>query len=180
MNKENTSSPKRHLNPYQDETDEAILEVFASADEKVLTTKEIDSEISLSSKQTRRRLRDLESRGILGLKETSQDLIWWLEAEVEEPITVKYPLLRIIRRRLDIQLLLLGVLIGFIGAMTIVLFVGLEATNISPLVVTRQSVLLAGIYATVIGGGATVAGILSLLLNQMLYRLGVSQKGEVE
>lgn len=59
-NREASADGHRNLNPYRDETDEAIVECFATAEQEVLLTKEIWPQLSIGKKQTRRRLRDLE------------------------------------------------------------------------------------------------------------------------
>lgn len=165
-------SPDRHPNPYRDETDEAIIEVFSRADQEVLLTKEIWPELSIGKKQTRRRLRDLESRGVLGSRETTQDIIWWLDAEVEEPITVKYPLLRFVRRRFDVKALLAGIGLGFVGGLLVLLYVVMLAYGTELPLLARRDVLVAGMYVTVIGIGATVGALVSLSIEQVTKRLG--------
>lgn len=161
----------RRPNPYEDETDEAIIEVFARADSEVLLTKEIWPELTIGKKQTRRRLRALEDRGVLASRETTQDIIWWLEEEVEEPITVKYPLLRFVRRRFDIQAILAGIALGFLGGLLVFLFVVILAYDIRLPVFSQRSVLVAGMYAVVIGVGAAIGGIVSVLIGRVQSRL---------
>lgn len=157
----------RRPNPHTDETDEAIIEVFAHADSEVLLTKEIWPELSIGKKQTRRRLRDLESRGTLTSRETSQDIIWWLDEEIEEPITVRYPLLRYVRRRFDVQAILGGIALGFLGGLVVLCYVVLLAYQLSVPFVSTDSVLIAGMYAIVIGGGAVVGGFVSIVIGRV-------------
>lgn len=162
----------RRPNPYQDETDEAIVEVFARADSEVLLTKEIWPELSIGTKQTRRRLRDLESRGVLASRETSQDIIWWLDEEIEEPITVRYPLLRYVRRRFDVQAILGGIALGFLGGLVVFCYVVLLAYDLAIPGVRTDSVLLAGMYGIVLGCGAVIGGIVSILIRRLQSVLG--------
>jgi uncharacterized MnhB-related membrane protein len=161
----------RRPNPYENETDEAIIEVFARADDEVLLTKEIWPELSIGKKQTRRRLRALEEQGILASRETTQDIVWWLDEEVEEPITVRYPLLRFVRRRFDVQAILAGIALGAVGGLLVLLYVVLLAYEVAPPVVTVGSVLMAGMYAIVIGVGAVCGGLVSVLSGHVFDRL---------
>lgn len=163
---ESDASSRRHSpSPYQKEQDPAIIEVFSEADQPVLTTKEIADELEhIGLKQTRRRLYDLVDEDILETRKPSRDRIWWLVAEVEEPITVRYPLLRHVRNRFEILITVLGAGLGLIGAFAVMLFLGLEAHGMQPPLIARQDILVAGLYSIAFGISGMVGGIVATLI----------------
>lgn len=167
-----TSSRRHAPNPYRDEQDPAILEVFARADQPVLTTKEIAEELdNIKLKQTRRRLRDLVDEGVLATRKPSRDRIWWLVEEVKEPITVHYPLLQHVRNRLEVLIAVLGAALGLIGAFAVMLFLGLDASGIGVPFIARDAILLVGLYAISIGLAGLIGGVLSVLIVAVGERL---------
>lgn len=162
---ESSPSSRRHgPNPYRDEQDPAILEVFARADQPVLTTKEIADELdNIGLKQTRRRLRDLVDQGVLATRKPSRDRIWWLVEEVKEPITVRYPLLQHVRTRFEVLIAVIGAALGLIGAFAVMLFLGLNANAVGVPFITRDTILLFGLYAISLGMTGFIAGVVSIL-----------------
>lgn len=151
--------------------DEPIVETFARAEHRVLTTKEISSDVELSDRQVRRRLKDLASREIIETRKPGRDRLWWLKREVKEPITSQYPLLRFARDRTSVQLLLFGVSVGII-ALVVVLSASLTyAYGVSPLWVTRATLLRWGLLASVFGGAFIVSSALAAVFGWTLRRL---------
>ncbi|WP_424015635.1 winged helix-turn-helix transcriptional regulator [Halorubrum xinjiangense] len=61
--------------------DSEIVDIFESATEPVLTTKEVANEIGFSLTGARKRLAKLESRGIIKKKKAGNSSIWWLEED---------------------------------------------------------------------------------------------------
>lgn len=156
----NTSSTRQPPSPYRKEQDPAILEVFARADHPVLTTNEIADKLEhIGLKQTRRRLYDLVDDGLLATRKPARDRIWWLVEEVEEPITARYPLLSYVRNRGEVLITVLGALLGLVGAFAITLFLGLDANNLAVPLVSRQQILIGGLYSIAVGTAAVIAGI---------------------
>jgi hypothetical protein len=161
--KPDTSSQRHPPSPYQKEQDPAIFAVFSEADQPVLTTKEIADELEhIGLKQTRRRLFDLVDEEILETRKPSRDRIWWLITEIEEPITVRYPLLRHVRNRFEVLVTVLGALLGLIGAFTIMLGLGLQAYEMQPPLLTNQDIFIVGLYAIMFGMAGMIGGIISI------------------
>lgn len=160
-NPDSSTSSSRHApNPYRDEQNPAILEVFARADYPVLTTKEIAEELDhIGLKQTRRRLRNLVDGGVVETRKPSRDRIWWLVEEVEEPITVRYPLLRHVRNRFEVLIAVIGAGFGLIGAFAVMLFLGLNANNIAVPFISRNDILVFGLYAIGLGMAGMIGGL---------------------
>lgn len=163
---ENSVSPRRHSpSQYRKEQDPAIIEVFARAEQPVLTTTEIADELeNIGLKQTRRRLFDLVDEDIVGTRKPARDRIWWLIEEVEEPITVRYPLLRHVRNRFEVQITLLGSILGLVGAFSIMLYLGLEANSVAPPLISRGYILVFGLYSIAIGIAGIAGGIAAILI----------------
>lgn len=80
------------VDPHLKEQNEGIFDAFAQEEHTILTTPEIENHIDLSGRQVRRRLDDLEDKGIVASRKPGRTKLWWLEAEVEEPISVQYPI----------------------------------------------------------------------------------------
>lgn len=159
------SSRRHSTNPYRKEQDPAIIEVFSKANHPVLTTKEIADELEhIGLKQTRRRLDDLVDEGVLETRKPSRDRIWWLVAEVQEPITVRYPLLRHVRDRFEVLVTVLGAALGLIGAFAIMIYLGLDANSMSLPVITRQDVLVFGLYSIALGISGMIGGVVAILM----------------
>lgn len=170
---DSTTSSRRHTpDPYRDEQDPAILEVFSRAEQPVLTTKEIEEELdNIGLKQTRRRLQNLVDEGVLETRKPSRDRIWWLVEEVEEPITVQYPLLRHVRNRFEVLIAVIGAGLGLVGAFAIMLFLGLDANNVVVPFISRNDILVLGLYAIGIGMAGIVGGLSGVLLVAIVNRI---------
>lgn len=84
---------------------------------------------------------------------------------------MKYPLLRFVRRRFDVQATLFGVGLGFVGGLLVLLYVVLLAYGVVPPVGTRQQLLEAGVVVTMVGAGAAIGGLVSLGLGWAGSRL---------
>ncbi len=102
------------IDPYLKEQNEGILYAFAKENHRVLTTPEIVEHVDLSRRQVERRLKNLRDQGIVGTRKPGRTRLWWLETEVEEPVSVQYPILKLIQERLSLQLVVLGVLLGIV------------------------------------------------------------------
>ena len=180
LNEENTKSPRRHPpNQYRKEQDPAILEVFAQAEHPVLTTNEIAEELeNIGMKQTRRRLHNLVDEEVLGTRKPARDRIWWLIDEVEEPITVRYPLLRHIRDHFEVQITLLGSIVGLAGAFLVMLYLGIDANNTAIPILSKEDILRFGLYSIAIGVSGVIGGAVSIILihgGNRLYRRFLSK-----
>lgn len=159
-------SSRRHTpDPKKKEQDPAIIGVFADAEHPVLTTKEIAEELShIGLKQTRRRLFDLVDHGIINTRKPARDRIWWLIEEVEEPITVRYPLLRIVWDRFEIQVMLFGAILGLLGAFGVMLFMGLEANNSTLPLISKGEILKYSLYTIGLGVSGLTGGLIALFI----------------
>lgn len=159
------SAWRQSPDPYRKVQDPAIIEVFSRADHPVLTTKEIAEELdNIGLKQTRRRLDDLVDEGVVATRKPSRDRVWWLVAEVEEPITARYPLLRHVRTRSEVLLTVVGAALGLLGAFAVMLFLGLNANGMQPPLVTRQDILVGGLYAIALGMSAFLGGLVAIVV----------------
>ena len=88
------------IDPSLKEQNEGILYAFAKEDHRVLTTPEIVRHVDLSRRQVERRLKNLRDHEIVGTRKPGRTRLWWLETEVEEPVSVQYPILKLIQERL--------------------------------------------------------------------------------
>lgn len=98
---------------YKEQTD-GILYAFANENYRVLTTTEIANHLDIGRRQVERRLKDLNDLGIVESRKPGRTRLWWLEAEVEEPVTVSYPIVKLVRERISLQFIALGVVSGII------------------------------------------------------------------
>lgn len=170
---ETDASSRRHSpNPYRKEQDPAIIEVFSTADHPVLTTKEIAEELeNIGLKQTRRRLYDLVDEGTIETRKPSRDRIWWLVEEVEEPLTVRYPLLRYVRNRFELLITVTGAALCLVGAFAVMLFLGLNANEMMVPLLDRQHILVIGLYSIAVGISAIIGGSVATLVLYIGARL---------
>lgn len=102
------------IDPSLKEQNEGIFYAFAKEDHRVLTTPEVVEHVDLSRRQVERRLKNLGDQGIVGTRKPGRTRLWWLEAEVEEPASVQYPILKLIQERLSLQLIVIGFLLGIV------------------------------------------------------------------
>jgi hypothetical protein len=155
-------------NPNLKEQDKGIIEVFSREDHRVLTNNEIAENVSLSERQVRRRLDELEEKDVIGKRKAGGVNLAWLEKDVEEPITVRYPLLRYVRDHISIQLFLIGVaggIVSLIVLLTAALSVGYD---INLLYLNREQLFSNGILAAVFSAVFIIAGVLLAIANQIL------------
>lgn len=136
--------------------DSEIVETFAEADAPVLTTSEVVEELNISDRQARRRLKTFVNKDVVETRRAAGIRIWWLADEVEEPITVRYPLLRLVRDRGDVLTGVLGAAIGLAGAFGVTLFIALNQSQTSLPFLGNQTVLLWSLYL-ITGGIALIA-----------------------
>lgn len=153
------------------EQDEGIKEAFAKSDHDVLTTNEIEKHTDLSKRQLNRRLDRLVDEGVLGSRKPGRDKLFWLKVDVREPITIRYPLIGLVKRNVSLQLFLLGVAIG-VAAMVVLLSAGVFYTyDVGIPVLSRDEVLYAGFGGALIGGTfivvATAFGLVELLFRDI-------------
>lgn len=139
------------------EQDEGIIEVFSKHEHDVLTVGEIAEDVSITKRQVRRRLRDLSDRGVVGVRKTSGRNLAWLEEDVGEPITVRYPLLRFVRDRLSVQFFVVGASIGIFSS--IVFFFMILGVSYG----MSFDSTLGVVFSASAGLGLTIAAILVLL-----------------
>lgn len=151
------------LDPNLKVQDAAIIEAFAVLDHEVVTSTEIHEHVDLSQKQVRRRLDDLADRGIVESRKPGRDRLWWLVADVREPITVQYPLLRYVRDHISVQFLLLGLCIGVVAVLFTL--IGLLTTPTGPASRTGTHLQLfrAGVTAAIVSGGFLVSACLAAI-----------------
>lgn len=109
-----SESESDEIDPYLKEQNEGIFYAFSKEDHQVLTTPEIVEHVDLSRRQVERRLKNLRDQGIVGTRKPGRTRLWWLEAEIEEPASVQYPILRLIQKRLSLQLIVIGALLGIV------------------------------------------------------------------
>lgn len=65
-------------------TDEEILDVFTSASDPVLTTREVADELDLGRRGTLKRLKNLEEEGLLkSKKDSGRNTVWWYPGHTE-------------------------------------------------------------------------------------------------
>ncbi len=174
--KRNRSPSEPTVDPNLKVQDAAIVEAFSLVDHQVVTTAEIHEHVDLSQKQVRRRLNDLADRGIVGTRKPGRDRLWWLEADVTEPITVQYPLLRYVRDRLSVQLFVLGIGVGVLAMVVTMLGTLMVITDPAPEYMRhttafrlQMELLRGGLLATVVSSGLLLTGI-SLAVARWLYR----------
>jgi hypothetical protein len=136
-----------------------------------LTTTEVADELRVGLKQTRRRLRSLADEGVVGTRQPGGEQLWWLEKEIKEPITVRYPLLRFVWGRTGVLITVFGTLLALIGAFAIMLFLGLNASEMGFPVGSREDVLRGGLYSIAIGTAIMIGGAGAFLINSIGPRL---------
>lgn len=101
--------------PHLSEQDQGIVDAFSYSDELVLTTEDIAQYVDLSNRQIRRRVKALAEDGPLGTRKVGGTRISWLDEDVKEPITVRYPLLDYILNRNSGIFALIGLSAGVIA-----------------------------------------------------------------
>jgi hypothetical protein len=157
--------------------DKPIINAFAHAEHKVLTTTEVAKEVDLSERQVRRRLKDLASRNILGTRKPSQSRLWWVKEDIKEPITAQYPLLRFARDRMSVQLFLIGLTIGIAAVLLVVTATFTYAYNVAPPFVTKATFLQAGFLASMLASGFLISAIAVATISRMLRYFDINLIG---
>lgn len=165
--------------PHLKEQDKGIIEAFAKEDRQVLTNSEISDHVSVSERTVRRRLDELDKKGVIGKRVVSGVKLAWLEQEVKEPITVQYPLLRYIRNHASVQLFLLGVAGGIVSVLVLLaaalsLGYGLEIGLLG-----REQLLVYGVFAAAVSALFILVAILFAVIEWLLRYLGVDIEGTV-
>lgn len=153
--------------------DKPIIDAFSHAEHQVLLTPEVAEKVDLSNRQVRRRLKDLASRDILATRKPGRDRLWWLEEDVKEPITVQYPLLRFARDRISVQLLLAGIGVGIIALILVPTASLTYAYNVSPPVLTKETLLQSGLLASMLASGFLIAAVVAAVIGRLARRVGV-------
>lgn len=139
---------KTDIDPHLKEQNEGIFYAFSVADYKVLTTSEIADQVDIEQRTVLRRLKKLQKEGIVGSRKPGRTRLWWLEAEVEEPASVKYPIIRLIQRRLSLQFVVIGIAIGAAAVILITTSLFTAAWDISPPFISNQRIIQAGLIAS--------------------------------
>ncbi|WP_181686428.1 hypothetical protein [Halorhabdus salina] len=163
MSKSTNETEISDIDPYLKEQNEGILYAFAKEDNRVLTTPEIEEHVDIGRRQVDRRLKSLRDKGIVGTRKPGRTRLWWLESEVEEPASVQYPIVKLIREKLSLQFIVIGVLLGIVSAILSTAGVIANSNNITILMIDSgmifHATLLSGLLAVMffITGGS-IAG----------------------
>lgn len=136
-----SESESAEIDPYLKEQNEGIFYAFAKEDHQVLTTPEIVEHVDLSRRQVERRLKNLRDQGIVGTRKPGRTRLWWLETEVEEPVSVQYPIFKLIQQRLSLQLVVIGILLGVVTVISSTTAVLVANYGFSPYLVDTESLL---------------------------------------
>ena len=83
--------------------------------------------------------------------------MWWLETEVEEPVSVQYPIFKLIQQRLSLQLVVIGILLGVVTVISSTTAVLVANYGFSPYLVDTESLL----HATLLFSMAAVLFLLT-------------------
>jgi len=156
--KESQKSPSVEAN-YK-ERDQGIIEAFSLSEHDVLTTSEIEDHVSIKKRQLRRRLPDLAEDGPLAMRETPSGNIYWIEEEVAEPITVKYPLLRYVRNNVSVLYVVVGSIIGIAAVLFLTGTTFLMRYEISLSVISHDQLFVIGFLGSFFGGVIILLGVI--------------------
>lgn len=149
------------------EQDKGIIEAFAHCEHRVVLSTELEEHVDIGDRQLRRRLNDLVTRDIVGSRKPGRDRLWWLKEDVKEPITVRYPLLGLVRKS-SVQLLLLAVVTGIAGAVLTASGSTAMAYEVSPPLVTNESLIYYGLGANIASGLFLVSAGIAAAINWLL------------
>ncbi|QIB78814.1 helix-turn-helix transcriptional regulator [Haloferax volcanii] len=167
------------IDPYLKEQNEGIFNAFANEEHTVLTTPEIEQHVDLGGRQVRRRLDKLEDEGIVGSRKPGRTKLWWLRTEVEEPVSAKYPIIRLVQNTLSLQFVFLGLLVGGVGVIFMSVATVLMAYNLSlPSVlflpsIPTSSVIQWGLLSSLLAAGFLIAGGSIAAVNWILDYIGI-------
>lgn len=173
----NDGTDGRSPDPHLREQDRGILEAFARSEHTVLTNSEIADQVSLSSRQVRRRLDALEEDGVVGVRKSSGVRLAWLEADVREPITVQYPLLRYVFDRTGVQLFLVGVAGGIVAVLVLLAAAVAIGYGVTPPFVAPERLLIYGVFAAVLSATFVLVGVGTSVLEWGIRRYRESRDG---
>jgi hypothetical protein len=173
---EGDSFPDPHLK----EQDKGIIEAFAKEDHRVLTNTEISDHVSVSKRTVRRRLDELDEKGVIGKRVVSGVKLAWLEQEVKEPITVQYPLLRYVRDHTSVQLFLLGIAGGIVSVL-ILLAAALSIGYGIPMgFVGSEQLLYYGVLAATVSALFILVAVMFAVVEWLLRYLGIDIESRLE
>jgi hypothetical protein len=158
--------------PHLKEQDEGIIEAFSREDHTVLTVSEIQAHTSLSKRQLRRRLDDLEEEGWISQRTPSRMRLAWLERDVKEPITVQYPLLKLIRDRPSLQFFVAGMVIGILAVFVLLPATLLLGSDFNLSFVNANELLFWGVLIAVTSAIFIIAAVLTAGFEALLQRFG--------
>jgi len=151
------------IDPHLLEQNEGIINAFVHEQHSVLTTPEIEEHVEIGDRQLRRRLDDLEDEGLVGSRKPGRTKLWWLTTEVEEPVSVRYPIVKLIRERLSLQFVLLGGLLGIASVIIITATIFIINYNIDIPFVSQDLVMVVGLSTSLVAAlflviGGAIAG----------------------
>lgn len=155
-------------NPHVKEKNRGIIEAFSRSEYTVLTRKEIDEQLKIEERQVRRRLNDLHEEGVLGMRETSAGKLWWIEEDVKEPITVKYPLTRFVLDHLGLLYVVVGLAVGAIGILSLTLTAFLVRFGVGIPLISANQIFWISFLIALAGGVIILLGPIAELLERVL------------
>lgn len=158
------------IEPELKEQDKGIIEAFARAEHRVVLSNELEEFVNISERQLRRRLDDLVTREIVGTRKPGRDRLWWLKDDVKEPITVQYPMLRLVRDSPPIQLTIGAVVLAVVGAIITTSATSAMAYETNPPVISTETLLFYGLGASVLSASLLAGAVIALGINRLLLR----------
>jgi len=168
-----TSAENRAVDAQLKEQNEGIFTAFSLEEHNVLTTSEIADHVDIKKRQVRRRLNDLEDEGIVDSRKPGRTKLWWLQEEVEEPLSVRYPAIGEVKERLSLQLLLMGVLFGISSVLLTTGFLLSSYYEVPVPLLTSQSIIQSGLLSSMIAAGLFMAASIIAGLDWLLGHLEI-------
>lgn len=165
------------IKPHYKEGDRGIIEAFSKSDEKVLTNSEIAEQVSLGKRQVRRRLKDLNERGILGLRDDAGGTkIAWLDKEIKQPVTVDHPIFALVFDHTSVQMVIIGLVIGVVAVLELLTVALTVAYQVQPPYFSTEQLLIWGIGLAVFSGLFIIAGVLIAGIEWSIRRIRMNYR----
>lgn len=162
--KETGSAPDPHMK----EQDRGIIEAFAKADHNVLTSSEIAEHVSVSKRTVRRRLDELSEDGKVGKRVTGGVKLAWLEEDIKEPITVRWPLLKFIWNDAGLLTFVVGTALGVISVLLLLAAVLATGNNVQFLFVTPYRLRFIGLGVSLLSALTILASFVAISVEWLL------------
>jgi len=159
--------------PHLKEQDRGIIEAFAIEDHNVLTVSEISEHVSVSERTVRRRLDKLSEGDKIGKRVTGGVKLAWLEDEVEEPITVQYPLLKYVWNNTGVLTFVIGAGLGTIAVLILLAAVLATGNEIQVWFITPYRLRFVGLGLALLSALTILVAFIAASIEWLLQHFGI-------